>query len=325
MKYQQPFGTAADSPYINGNPATGTQGSIPPAESIEHPQREIVDLITKEGLAPSSLDLGQLAKGVQLGKINYAIDTGSSNALEVSLVPILGAYQAGLPVKVRKMSAANTSTGPTLNCNGLGPKLIVRRNGGPLEAGSLPADAILEFVYDGVNFRLLGVGAADLATVDAGNDNDSYVTSYNLFARRVPYFSIGHSYNQNVAPNVWTTIANSTRVDGFYFRDPASSCLNSRFTCGPKDAGLWLFNGTVGEQVLNPATNPICIVWYQFAVNGEFIWGITANSRPHVVGMSMAFMYRLSAGNIVTHNIFQDSGVYHYVGNSEFSGFRIGA
>lgn len=46
MLYNQPFGISdPNAPYINGNPNTGTMGSIPPALSIEHPQREIVRVI----------------------------------------------------------------------------------------------------------------------------------------------------------------------------------------------------------------------------------------------------------------------------------------
>jgi hypothetical protein len=46
LQYNQPFGISdPNASYINGNPATGTMGSIPPALSIEHPQREIVNVI----------------------------------------------------------------------------------------------------------------------------------------------------------------------------------------------------------------------------------------------------------------------------------------
>ena len=51
MKYNQPYGVAdEDAPYINGNPSTGTMGSIPPAASIEYPQREIVNMIEAAAL-----------------------------------------------------------------------------------------------------------------------------------------------------------------------------------------------------------------------------------------------------------------------------------
>ena len=48
MQYNQPYGVSdPNAPYINGNPTTGTMGSIPPAASIEFPQREIVDVISE--------------------------------------------------------------------------------------------------------------------------------------------------------------------------------------------------------------------------------------------------------------------------------------
>ena len=46
MQYNQPFGISdPNASYINGNPSTGTMGSIPPALAIEHDQREIVRVI----------------------------------------------------------------------------------------------------------------------------------------------------------------------------------------------------------------------------------------------------------------------------------------
>ena len=55
MKYNQPYGVSdPNAPYINGNPTTGTMGSIPPAASIEYPQREIVNVISNGGLTPTT-------------------------------------------------------------------------------------------------------------------------------------------------------------------------------------------------------------------------------------------------------------------------------
>ena len=62
MQYNQPYGVSdPNAPYINGNPSTGTMGSIPPAASIEYPQREIVNLITDAEMTPTNSDLHQLA------------------------------------------------------------------------------------------------------------------------------------------------------------------------------------------------------------------------------------------------------------------------
>lgn len=66
MKYNAPFGAAnPDAPYINGNPSIGLAGSIPPAESIEFPQREIVKAIIDAGMVPANDDLGQLSKAIR--------------------------------------------------------------------------------------------------------------------------------------------------------------------------------------------------------------------------------------------------------------------
>lgn len=66
MKYNAPFGAAnPDAPYINGNPSIGVAGSIPPAESIEYPQREIVKAIIDAGMVPANEDLGQLSKAIR--------------------------------------------------------------------------------------------------------------------------------------------------------------------------------------------------------------------------------------------------------------------
>ena len=77
MKYQPPFDPSAgvtppgihntdpDAGYSNGNAATGEEGSIPPAEAIEHAQREIVEVIEFAGITPDHEDLTQLRQAIQ--------------------------------------------------------------------------------------------------------------------------------------------------------------------------------------------------------------------------------------------------------------------
>jgi hypothetical protein len=65
MKYSQPFGTP-DPPlgtyprFVNGNPVTGTEGSIPPATAFDEDQIEIITVIQNAGLTPDHGDLTQL-------------------------------------------------------------------------------------------------------------------------------------------------------------------------------------------------------------------------------------------------------------------------
>jgi len=51
--------------YINGNPVTGTAGSIPPATSIDEDQIEILNVIINAGLTPTHSDLTQLWQALQ--------------------------------------------------------------------------------------------------------------------------------------------------------------------------------------------------------------------------------------------------------------------
>jgi hypothetical protein len=102
MKYEQPYGVSdPNAPYINGNPQIGLQGSIPPAASIENPQREIVNFISQSNLVPTDADLYQLTKAARSQFVNFANDIGSQNQLSVALDPPLVTYTVGLVLRVR--------------------------------------------------------------------------------------------------------------------------------------------------------------------------------------------------------------------------------
>src|SRR6516165_7126843 len=97
MQYNQPYGVSdPNAPYINGNPSTGTQGSIPPAASIEYPQRELANLITDGGFVPSNGDLRQVGRSLQSGHIWFGIDTGVANAVQCNLAPPPLTYYDGM-------------------------------------------------------------------------------------------------------------------------------------------------------------------------------------------------------------------------------------
>ena len=67
MKYTPPVGQETEGEsahYINGNPELGILGSPVPAEAVEHPQREIVEVIKQAGLEPSGDDLTQLFQAI---------------------------------------------------------------------------------------------------------------------------------------------------------------------------------------------------------------------------------------------------------------------
>jgi hypothetical protein len=190
MLYNQPYGKPAevtwgDTPYINGNPATGSPGSIPPAASIEYPQREIVNLIRASPLTPSNSDLMQLARALQSGAIWFGVDQGTANAYQVTLNPPPLALYPGMCVLVK---IAHDNTGPSvLNVNALGSHPIQHHDHTDIAGSELLTNALELFCYDGIGTWELawsqrsqgGGGPIYLSTnkdyyIDNASGNDSY-------------------------------------------------------------------------------------------------------------------------------------------------------
>lgn len=101
------------------------------------------------GLCPTCA----LESGVQNQSYTYASGGGSANTQTLTLSPAVTSYVAGLTVSWLP-TAANTTTVPTLNVNGLGVKTIVKAGGSALSAGDLSTTAVATAVYDGTNFEL---------------------------------------------------------------------------------------------------------------------------------------------------------------------------
>lgn len=153
MRYIQPFGgTDPDGAYVNGNPAVGLTGFIPPAESVEHKMREIVSLIRNSGFLPDGRLLNQMTQSVRCQWLNFSVDTGVADALIVAYEPALKSLPTGLPLRVR---VAEDNTGPTtITVDGIGPIFVLRATGSNLVAGDLRAGEIAEMIFDGAYFQL---------------------------------------------------------------------------------------------------------------------------------------------------------------------------
>lgn len=166
MKYQPPYGVSdPNAGYVNGNPSEGIAGSIPPAQSIEFPMREVVNLIQKGGHVPNDNDLYQLTRSARRALYQWGIDTGSQNSLSVALDPALLAYASGLELRV---FVAFDNTGPaTIRVNGLSTQQILRKDGSSLLAGDLRQGGIAIIVHDGSNFQLVS-GVSGNVTISSG-------------------------------------------------------------------------------------------------------------------------------------------------------------
>src|SRR5262245_7057219 len=126
MHYNGPYDQPSnrDASYVNGDPSTNKSGSIPPAAALEYPQREIVNYIKDNSIAPDNLDLHQFSRGLQNSSVIYGVDSGTANAMQVELNPDPLLYTPGMTVRVKK--GANTNTGPLTLDVGMGPAPLVK-------------------------------------------------------------------------------------------------------------------------------------------------------------------------------------------------------
>lgn len=223
MKYEAPYGVSdPNASYINGDPHAGIAGSIPPAASIENPQREIVNFISDSGLTPTDADLHQLSEAVQSGRVVYGVDVGPVNAVAIALTPILPAYLDGMIFRVKIL---NGNTGAATFNAGPGPVNIVRRGGAALQAGDLPAGYMTLLIYNLAhnNVELYGVNfqSQTLVPILAGNSN-LYVngstgsdtlydgTSATISGSHGPFKTIQHAVDVTFqyGPSVYTMTIN---------------------------------------------------------------------------------------------------------------------
>jgi hypothetical protein len=189
MKYVPPYGTTSPNPdsvaYINGDPSIGRQGSIPPAAVFENPQREIVNLINDSTQTPIDEDLHQTTRAVRDGKLNFCVDSGPLNQLQIVMPgPPIQAYTAGLTVRIL---VAHTNTGPVrITIGTLNPTALKRPDGSELAANDILAGQIATCVSDGTYFQLqnigpsTGGGAPSVTMVDIPYVHDTSVNANRL-------------------------------------------------------------------------------------------------------------------------------------------------
>ena len=157
--------------YANNTPGNGT-ATVVDGDVLNTWLAEIVNVVLGANMTLSPTNNAQLLAAIQYfiaaetsraeaaeatiqsGARNYAADTGTVNALAVTLSPAPTALTAGLTVRVK---AGNTNTAAsTINVNGLGAVAIVNPGGTSLGSGQIPAGGVFEAIYDGAHFELVG-------------------------------------------------------------------------------------------------------------------------------------------------------------------------
>ena len=162
MKYTPPIGGAANDPYVDANPATGVEGSPVPAAAIEHPQREIANVITAAGLTPDVGDLTQLYQAIQRIAVggDYKASVLAATTANIALTGLQTvdgvALAAGDRVLVKNQTAG-ADNGIYLASAGAWTRTTDADAAGeltsgaivPVESGTLNADTLWMLTTDG--------------------------------------------------------------------------------------------------------------------------------------------------------------------------------
>lgn len=96
--------------------------------------------------------LASFERTIQGGKLNFSVAGGTPNDVTVTLNPAPAALTAGMSFKILIGTAPTSAM--TLNVNGLGAKSITDQLGNAIQAGAFSAGSIVEFTFDGTNFRV---------------------------------------------------------------------------------------------------------------------------------------------------------------------------
>lgn len=91
----------------------------------------------------------------QSGVKDFVVASGT-NTYTATVAPAITAISTGQRITVQ-FSNASTSATPTINLNSIGAKTITKRNGVALVTGDIAAGQIYTLIYDGTNFRILGI------------------------------------------------------------------------------------------------------------------------------------------------------------------------
>lgn len=173
---------------------------------------------------------------------SYLSDTGAADAYAVALSPAIAAYTPGLKIRVK---IANTNTGAsTIAVNGLATKNIYKNVTTPLDAGDLPANMIVELVYDGTNFQFIKFGGGG-----GGTDTNIYITDGTLTANRTMTLSTFDLNIKKGSNSVFTIKNTGERV----CVGPINSTAIGRFEVNSSGGNDW--RGTPVALHINQANN----------------------------------------------------------------------
>lgn len=121
---------------------------------------------------------------VQSGSYLWSVDTGTANAMVVTLSPAPPAIVPGMGVRVKKMASVNTAA-MTVNVNGFGTQALVNADGSPVTAAEINGGFLMDLVFDGTSWRFMNgtvatsVGSLTAQSGEGVNVDGSAIVSLN--------------------------------------------------------------------------------------------------------------------------------------------------
>jgi hypothetical protein len=280
--------------------------------------------VVAEALNDDALLLNAIRHLIQRGQPSYAVDSGTADALVVTLTPALAEYKAGgQPIWIKKSALANATTTPTVNINGLGAKTITNVDGTALDIGQLAADVAFSVVYDGTNMRIASAPRPATKTeAEAGVLTGAYISPATLFNRRTPYFFATGSVSQSIPDNADTKVTNLDTLSSSYF-NTGSSYAADTFTCGAKDAGAWLFTGYSALTLATPSAGGKdyrAAIWKN-GVGASFMSSYISEASTYGIIVSTPLI--VAAGDTIDLRVFQNTGTNRNIGATQLVGVRL--
>jgi hypothetical protein len=278
-----------------------------------------VSVIGYSNLTPDDSDLQQMAKGIQAQYMNYAVDGGTVNSLNITMQPV-PSYQDGLVVRVR---VGQNNTGPSvINVNAKGARPIRRKGNVGLLANDLIGGSIASLIYNAVwgVFELIGVGGAG-ARGELVGDKALYVN-----------YAIGNDANDGTANDAAHAVKNIQRaIDLAFSYAPSQYGIYINVSDSPNYT-FWSTPGYPGPIIhivgnittpsavqINGGNNHTC---YVSGINTVLIQGVKVNTNasgtPGPAGGFVASQYAvLTVQNCESGTchgaVFEASGATVYI------------
>lgn len=240
---------------------------------------------------------------------NYAQDTGSTNAIVVTLSPVPPslAYLTGSPIRIK---VANTNSGSTtLKVNTLAATNVISNNtvGPTLLGGELLANGIYTFVFDGVQFQVIDSPTSILQRTNTWTKSQTFNANANFGANVVVTGDV-HSSTLGVT--------NSVGVGGQVAADNFSGNF-ATLSFGAIGSGNIARVVRLGDFSLSSTGDG----WWLRLPNGMYLQGGAHNPTNAIFNYPVAFpsgIMFMVVGNIDSQGANADVAFGYPISNSQF-------